>query len=117
MFIALHDIVSKHRRRAVWILAILGVAAAVATAHSVNVGGHAHHGGTGGVDDVVLACLAVVETASLAIGALAVAKAPALRLRAPWGAPDLLRGAIEPDLGRPRPVARAGPPFVQVFRF
>jgi hypothetical protein len=115
MFVAVHDFLRANRRRAATILAIVTVAGAVTVAHSVHAGDHGHHSGAGDVTHVVLMCLAVAETAALGAAVLVVAKAPPALLR-------VVRAPIA-DIGvaggfklQPRPVARAGPASLQVFR-
>ncbi len=84
----------------------LGLAGAVVVAHSAV--GHGHMG------EAMLMCLAVVETAVVAVGAALVLSA---RMRRPlW----LVPAPLEPELWLvPSPAgvrARAGPPLLQVFR-
>ena len=86
---------------------VLGLAGAVVTAHSVMAGDH--------MGDRVVMCLAVAETAVIAIGAaLVIGVAVAHGPRWLTAAPGLRAFAYVPA---PRSVpARAGPPLLQVFR-
>jgi hypothetical protein len=86
---------------------MLGLAGAVVVAHSATGGDH--------MGDAMVMCLAVAETAVLAVGtALVVGLAVARRPRWLMPAPVLHASAYVPA---PRTVpARAGPPRLQVFR-
>ena len=87
---------------------MLGLAGAVVTAHSVLGGDH--------MSDGVAMCLAVAETAVIAVGT-ALGVGVALSRRSRW----LIAAPALPDFGYvpgPQSVpARAGPPQLQVFRF
>jgi hypothetical protein len=107
VFAALNSTLRRRRRRLAVLTLMLALAGAVVTAHSVMAGDH--------MGDGVAMCLAVAETAVLAIGAaLVVGVAVAQRPR--W----LLAAPARPAFA-PLPVvrgvpARAGPPALQVFR-
>jgi hypothetical protein len=104
---AVNSALRRQRRRLVMLAIMLGLAGAVVTAHSVMGGDH--------MSDGVVMCLAVAETAVIAIGT-AVAVGLALARRAGWliGVPALREFAYAPP---PQSVpARSGPPQLQVFR-
>ena len=88
---------------------MLGLAGAVVVAHSAL--GHDHMGDMG---DAIVMCLAVAETAVVAVGA-AVALSALMR-RPLW----LLLAPLAPELSFVPSTAgirsRAGPPLLQVFR-
>jgi hypothetical protein len=109
VFIALHSALRRQRRRFTVLAVMLGLAGAVVVAHSAM--GHDQMGDMGGA---IVMCLAVAETAVVAVGA-AVALSALLR-RPRW----LLAAPRAPELPFvPSPVgtrSRAGPPFLQVFR-
>ena len=64
MFIALNSALRRQRRRLAVLAVMLGLAGAVVVAHSAM--GHDHMGDIGGA---VVMCLAVAETAVVAVGA------------------------------------------------
>jgi hypothetical protein len=106
VFCAVNSMLRQRRRHLVVLLAVLALASAVVTAHSLM--SHDH------MSDVVVACLAVAETAVVALGTTL-----ALGARAGW------RSRLLPPLPAPRLAlvvtavparARAGPPLLQVFR-
>ena len=88
------------------LVVMLGLAGAVVVAHSAV--------GHGDMGEAMLMCLAVVETAVVAVGAALVLSA---RMRRPLG---VVPGPLEPELWLvPAPSGvrtRAGPPLLQVFR-
>jgi hypothetical protein len=107
VLVAVNSTLRQQRRHLVVLASVLALAGVVVTAHTVI--GHDHAG------DVVLTCLAVVETAAVAVlvavGVLALARrTPRLRLT--------LRVACTRRAMSPRtPVrARAGPAVLQVIR-
>jgi hypothetical protein len=106
VFCALNGILRRQRRRLEVFAVVLGLAGAVVTVHSAM--SHDHMG------DAVLMCLAVAETAVVAVGAaLALG---ALMRRPLWllAEPQLPEVAFIPvSVGAH---ARAGPPELQVFR-
>ena len=109
MFIALNSALRRQRRRYTMLAVMLGLAGAVVVAHSAL--GHDHMGDTG---DAIAMCLAVAETAVVAVGA---ALALGTLMRRPlW----VLAAPLAPELPfLPSPVdtrSRAGPPLLQVFR-
>ena len=63
MFIALNSALRRQRRRYTMLAVMLGLAGAVVVAHSAV--GHDHMGDTG----AIVMCLAVAETAVVAVGA------------------------------------------------
>ena len=107
MFAALNAALRRQRRRLAMVAIMLGLAGAVVTAHSIMAGDH--------MGDGVMMCLAVAETAVIAIGAaLVVGVTMALRARGLIAAPGFPACTYVPA---PRSVpARAGPPLLQVFR-
>jgi hypothetical protein len=107
VFGALNTALRRQRRRLAMLAVMLGLAGAVVTAHSVTAGDH--------MGDGVVMCLAVAETAIVAVGAaLVVGVVGAHRARWLVAAPGLPAFAYVPA---PRSVpARAGPPLFQVFR-
>jgi hypothetical protein len=107
VFAALNAALRRQRRRLAVLAVMLGLAGAVVTAHSVMAADH--------MGDGVTMCLAVAETAVIAIGAALVIRV-AVAHRARWliAAPVFRALAFVPA---PRSVpARAGPPLLQVFR-
>jgi hypothetical protein len=105
---AVNGALRRQRRRLVMVAVMLGLAGAVVTAHSVMGGDH--------MGDGVVMCLAVAQTAVIAVGtALGVGVALSRQLR--W----LIVAPAIPELSyvaAPQSVpARAGPPHLQVFRF
>lgn len=109
MFIALNSALRRQRRRLVMLGVMLGLAGAVVVAHSAV--GHDHMGDMGGA---IVMCLAVAETAVVAVGA-AVALSALMR-RPRWLLPALPAPELPslPSLVGTR--SRAGPPLLQVFR-
>jgi hypothetical protein len=107
VFAALNSTLRRQSRRLAVLAVVLGLAGAVVTAHSVMAGDH--------MGDGVAMCLAVAETAVIAIGtALVVGVAVARQARWLIGAPELPAFGYIPA---PRTVpARAGPSLLQVFR-
>ena len=109
VFIALNSALRRQRRRYTMLAVMLGLAGAVVVAHSAL--GHDHMGDMG---DAIVMCLAVAETAVVAVGAaLALStlmRRPLWLLAAPL-APEL---PFVPSLVGTR--SRAGPPLLQVFR-
>jgi hypothetical protein len=105
---AVNSALRRQRRRLVVVAVMLGLAGAVVTAHSVMGGDH--------MGDGVVMCLAVAQTAVIAVGtALGVGLALSRRLRWLVAAPALPEFG---DVPAPRSVpARAGPPKLRVFRF
>jgi hypothetical protein len=108
VFIALNAALRRQRRRLATLAVMLGIAGVVVTAHSVLGGDH--------MGDGVLMCLAVADTAVVAIGtALAAGIAAAQKPRWFIAVPALPAVAYA---RAPRSVpARAGPAVLQVFRF
>ena len=109
MFNALNSALRRQRRRYTMLAVMLGLAGAVVVAHTAV--GHDHMGDTG---DAIAMCLAVAETAVVAVGA---ALALSAWMRRPlW----VLAAPLVPELAfLPSPVdtrSRAGPPLLQVFR-
>ena len=105
VFIALNSALRRQRRRYTMLAVMLGLAGAVVVAHSAL--GHDHMG-------AIVMCLAVAETAVVAVGA---ALALSTLMRRPlWP----LAAPLAPELPfLPSPVgtrSRAGPPLLQVFR-
>ena len=109
VFIGLNSTMRRQRRRLAMLAVMFGLAGAIVVAHGAM--GHDHMGAAG---EAVLMCLAVAETAVVAVG---VALAVGARRRRPlW--PVSLLPEIEPRF-TPAPAsvpARAGPPLLQVFR-
>lgn len=106
MFCALNRTLRGQRRRLVTLAAILALAGVVVSVHSVM--SHDHMAGA------IVTCLAVAETAIVAVGAalaLSVWMRSPLRLLPARSMPEL---AFVPSLAGIR--ARAGPPVLQVFR-
>lgn len=106
MLLAVNSTLRRQRRRMAALAVVLALAGAVVATHSVM--SHDHMG------DAALTCLAVAQTAVLAVGATLAAGAFARRslplppLLAPAG-PRFVVSPVEPR-------ARAGPPSLQVFR-
>ena len=99
----------RQRRRLAVFVVMIGLAGAVVVAHSAM--GHDHMGDVGGA---VVMCLAVAETAVVAVGV-------ALALGAWMRRPVWLLAQLPAPQPRffPAPAtvpARAGPPLLQVFR-
>jgi hypothetical protein len=108
VFVALNVAIRRQRRRLAMVAVMLGLAGVVVTAHSVMAGDH--------VGDGVAMCLAVAETAIVAVGAALVvgvtmAQRPRWLTAAP--APRALAYVPAPQSAP----ARAGPSLLQVFRF
>ena len=106
MLCALNGLLRRERRRLAVIAVVLGLAGAVLVAHTAM--DHDHIG------DAVVMCLAVVETAVMAVGAAVAAglmrvrfAVPVSGLFAPSSAAVPLRDGVR---------ARAGPVRLQVFR-
>jgi hypothetical protein len=108
VFVALNTALRRQRRRLAMLGVMLGLAGATVTAHSVLGGDH--------MGDGVLMCMAVANTAVVAIStALAAGSAAAQHPRWSIGTPALRAVAYVPA---PRSVpARAGPALLQIFRF
>ena len=106
MFCAVNSMLRRQRRHLVVLLAVLALAGAVVTAHSLM--SHDH------MSDVVVACLAIAETAVVGIGTALVLGARAWRPSRllPELPPPRLALVVSPVPAR----ARAGPPLLQVFR-
>lgn len=106
MFCALNRTLRGQRRRLVTLAAILALLGVVVSVHSVM--GHDHMAGA------IVTCLAVAETAIVAVG---VALALGVWMRSPL---RLVPAPSTPELSFvPAPAgirARAGPPVLQVFR-
>jgi hypothetical protein len=110
VFCALNSTLRRERRRLVAIALMVGLAGAVVTTHGVM--NHDHMGGMG---DALVMCLAVAETAVIAVGvAVAVGRALARWPRWLLAAPTLHAFAYVPAPQSVPP--RAGPPQLQVFR-
>ena len=107
MFVGLNSVLRRQRRRIAVIAAMLSLAGAVVTAHSVM--------GVDHMGDATAMCLAVVETAVIAVGG-ALIVGVALARRPHWLV--LIPAAPEqPAASAPARIrARAGPPVLQVFR-
>lgn len=107
MFVALNATLRRQRRRLAVLAVMLGLAGAVVTAHSVMGGDH--------MGDGVVMCLAVAETAVIAVAvSLVVGLIAAHRRHWVIALPALAEFAYVPE---PRSApARAGPPQLQVFR-
>jgi hypothetical protein len=106
VFCAINSALRRQRRRVAMLAMMLGLAGAVVTAHSVMGGDH--------MGDGVVMCLAVAETAVIAVGT-AVGVCLALTRRRWFIAAPAIRvlGYVPASLSVP---ARAGPPRLQVFR-
>jgi hypothetical protein len=103
---AVNSMLRRQRRHLVVLLTVLALAGAVVTAHSFL--SHDH------MSDAVVACLAVAETAVVAIGitlALGARARPQSRLL-----PTLPTPQLALVLSPVPPRTRAGPPLLQVFR-
>ena len=109
VFIGLNSLVRRQRRHVAVFTTVVGLAGAVVVAHSAMGHGHVHD-----VGGVVVMCLAVTETAAVAVG-VAVAlgawlRRPVRRLaQVPGPRPGFRRAPASVP-------ARAGPPLLQVFR-
>lgn len=106
MFCAVNSTLHRQRRHLLVVLTVLALAGAVVTAHSLMTHDH--------MSDAVVACLAVAETAVVAIGATLALGAAA------WRPSRLLPTLPAPQLALVispvPPLARAGPPLLQVFQ-
>lgn len=106
MFVALNRLLRRQRRRLVILAALLALAGAVTAAHSVMAG---HDMG-----DAAVMCLAVAETAVVAIGAaLALGASPR---RAAWLVAAPVIGELAFVASTVGTRSRAGPPLLPVFR-
>jgi hypothetical protein len=109
VLIALNGALRRQRRRIATLTVTVGLAGSVVVAHSAL--RHHHVGDMGGA---ILTCLAVVETAVVAVGAAFALSALMRRRR------RLLPASLAPDPPFvPSPAgtrSRAGPPLLQVFR-
>jgi hypothetical protein len=106
VFCALNRTLRGQRRRLVTLAAILALVGAVVSVHSVM--SHDHMAGA------IVTCLAIAETAIVAVGAalaLSVWMRSPLRLIAAPSTPE--PAFVPPPVGIR---ARAGPPLLQVFR-
>jgi hypothetical protein len=106
MLMAIHRFAGRQHSRVITVAAVLALAGAVATAHSVLLDGH--------MGSDAKACLAVLETVALGLAVVAAAPMPRRLLPRP-----LLASALpaRPVLATPpEPRARAGPAVLQVFR-
>lgn len=123
MLIAINTTVRRRRRRLGLALTALVLSAAVVTGHGAMAGGHMGATTDGDVLDdgtgaVLTMCLAIVETAALALGAVVLARALGLRrgLSRPiaWPAGPQLRPVAAVLAPRPRPPDLS---LLQVFRW
>jgi hypothetical protein len=107
VFVVLNRVLRRQRRRMAVIVAMLTLAGAVVSAHSVMGADH--------MGDATALCLAVVETAVIAVGgALIVGVALARR---PHGFALFPAAPEQPAKSGPARIrAHAGPPVLQVFR-
>lgn len=103
MFCAVNSMFHRQRRRVVMLAAVLALAGAVVTAHSLM-----NHDQ---MSDSVVVCLAVAETAVVAIGTTL-----ALNARRRRTLPELPLPQLSLVLSPVVAQARAGPPLIQVFR-
>jgi hypothetical protein len=106
VFVDLNSALHRQQRRLAVVAVMLGLAAAIVTAHSVSAGDH--------MGDGVAMCLAVAETAVIAVGAALVVGAGARRRR--W----FVAERAHPEFAGVPTIqsvpARAGPPLLQVFQ-
>ena len=102
MFIALNTMLRRQRRRLAVVVVLCGLAGAVVTAHSAMGADHMDHG--------VAMCLAIVETALVAVSAVLLVGA-ARHARPAWALPRPACPPPSPPVRRVDPVARAGPPI------
>ena len=109
VFIALNSALRRQRRRFTMLAVMVGLAGAVVVAHSAL--GHDHMGDMGGA---IVMCLAVAETALVAVGATLALSALMRRPRWLLPSPSAPELPFVPSLVATRP--RAGPPLLQVFR-
>jgi hypothetical protein len=106
VFCAANSALRRQHRHLLTLAAVLALVLAVVTAHSVM--SHDH------MSDAVVACLAVAETAVVAVGATLVLGA---RARQPlWLLPALPLPRVALVVSPIEARARAGPPSLQVFR-
>ena len=111
MLVAVHSQLRRNRRQARWLLAVLAIAAAALTAHSMVMGGAmSDH------EAVDAAALCIAVGGALAVAGVAAFAAGRRAQRPTW----LLAPVAEPAPAFV-PVAsgflvRAGPPALQVFR-
>jgi hypothetical protein len=107
VFVGLNIVLRRQRRRIAVIVAMLTLAGAVVTAHSVMGADH--------MGDATAMCLAVVETAVIAVGG-ALIVGVAMARRPHWRA-MISVAPQQPAASAPARIrARAGPPVLQVFR-
>lgn len=106
MLIALNTSLRRQRRRLVLVAAVVVLATGVAAAHSALGDRHMGEGMT--------ICLAVADSALLALGAVLAVRLPTGSWIRPW-IPFLAVAAWRP-VPRPEPRARAGPAVLQVIR-
>ena len=114
MLIAIDRMITRRRRTLTVLSAAFALGAAVVLAHGF-IGGD-HMGGMGGMSSSASICLAVAETAAVALALAAVVQArrtadPRVSLL-PWVMPAVPQTPLR-SLAVP---ARAGPPTLQVFR-
>jgi hypothetical protein len=109
VFIALNSALRRQRRRFAVLAVMLGLAGSVVVAHSVL--GHDHMGDISGA---IAMCLAVAETAIVAVGAAVALCALRRHPRRLFPAPPVPDLAFVPCLIGTH--SRAGPPLLQVFR-
>ena len=109
MLIALNQFQRRHHRRLAALLLVLALCWLVVAAHGALAERH--------MSDDIAACLAVVQTAALALSIviIAVASTGTAISRSPWPrANDRFR--VRAPRSRPVPRSRAGPAALQVFR-
>jgi drug/metabolite transporter (DMT)-like permease len=106
VFVAVNSVLRRRRRRVAVLAAVIALAGAVVTVHSVAT--HDHLG------DAAVMCLAVAETAVAAAGAALLLSSRRLGLPRPVTPVPRLKFAATHSA--PAPWARAGPPRLQVFR-
>lgn len=119
VLIAVNASLRRNRRRLGLVLATFALGLAVTAAHGAMGGGHMAGMSMAGepTDVVVTMCLAIVETAALTLGAVALSSA----LRCRHALPHLLAWPVGPELASvaSAPVPRGRPPdlsVLQVFR-
>ena len=114
MLIAIDRRIKRRRRTLSVVSAAFALSGAVALAHGF-IGGD-HMGGMGGSGSPTSICLAVAETAAVALALAAVVKAR--RTAGPWASllPWVMPAAPQTPLRSLAVPARAGPPRLQVFR-
>ena len=106
MLVAVNRGLRRERRRVAVLAAVIALAGAVVTVHSLAT--HDHLG------DAAVMCLAVAETAVAAAGVAILLRSRRLGATHPVVAPSRLEFAAAHSAPAPR--ARAGPPRLQVFR-